>query len=131
MKPIITKAMRICAEKVRETRCCKCSHFEECVNNGAPVSMFGRYLAQLNMSVLPVVQRRLNEITVHRVKLEASAPFENESGYAVIRIFACYRNAIKLWAKFAVEGNESEDDIYALAVMNYVLASKAKIKKGD
>ena len=76
----ISPAMLICAEHVAMCPCTKCSRFERCKANGAPVSMLGRYLAWLELS----------ERTTKPLHMSATQPNNEEIAkgfYCAVRIY--------------------------------------------
>lgn len=86
----ISPAMLICAEHVAMCPCAKCSRFERCKANGAPVSMLGRYLAWLDLQALPRIAAELSGITSMPLHMTATQPNNEEIArgyYCAIRVY--------------------------------------------
>lgn len=91
MNKQISKAMKICAEQVREVSCAHCLNYEKCVRNGhKPISMLGKYLAWLDLEALPAIEREMRPMCSDGLKLEAHAPNMTElckDAFAVVRVY--------------------------------------------
>lgn len=86
----ISPAMLICAEHVAMCPCAKCSRFERCKANGAPISMLGRYLAWLELQALPRIAAELSERTTKPLHMSATQPNNEEIAkgfYCAVRVY--------------------------------------------
>lgn len=113
MEKQISKAMEICAKKVRLTPCEKCLHFKRCLRNGCiPVSNLGFYLASLDMNVLKALGKEIRQRHIAQIYLSAFAPNKNEEDYfAVIRALSETRACM---FRVGLHGNETADQIREL-----------------
>ena len=115
MKKEISKAMQICARKVRKTPCESCLHFKRCLRNGcAPISNLGAYLAALDMNVLKALGKEIRQRNIAQVYLSAFAPNKSELDYfAVIRAHSPKRACL---FSVGLHGNETADEIRELVI---------------
>ena len=103
------KYFMLCSQKVRETPCNKCLHFNECMKRGAPVSDFANYLGLLSFDYLPRIEAELNKIVSAPVMLCVDVPqdkvgMEEDKVYAFVRCVRRYdrRRLFKLLLPEAV-----------------------------
>ena len=86
----VSPAMLICSKHVAMCPCAKCSRFERCKANRAPVSMLGRYLAWLELQALPRIAAELSERTTMPLYMDATHPnnIEIAAGYyCAVRVY--------------------------------------------
>ena len=124
--------MEICAKQVRKVSCARCRYFEECVRNGgSPVSMFGRYLAWLNLTALKSIANEFRQYCVYGLKLEGRAPdfSELEEGaYAVVMAYdEC--DPPRFLFRLNLQGDESKDELRTLLFNAYIRAKKKANKR--
>lgn len=118
---------QICAEEVRETRCSNCLYCAACGIGGFPVPRLARFIARLDLDILPPIQSELNASFTKGLLLEAHAPYSSgveEGAYAVIRVYK-KGNPRKLLCRICLNGNESAEEI-KIMIFNAYIRMKGK-----
>lgn len=131
MNEKVTNAMEICAKQVRKVSCVRCRYFEECVRNGgSPASVFGRYLAWLNLKALKSIANEFMQYCVDRLKFEGQSPNNsefNEGAYAVVIAFD-EREPQRPLFRLSLQGDENKDELRTLLFNAYIRAKKKATK---
>ena len=125
-----TAAMQVCAAEVRECPCAECLHYAECRKKGFPASRLGRYLAYLNIYLLPNMKKRLSPLFKRGLDLRATAPclYEDEDGqFAVIRCYTGKTHAVI--CRVYLDGDETEEQAKT-KIFNEVVRTIRKNKHG-
>lgn len=114
----LMKAMRICSQQVRRTKCVNCLHFQECVRRREIASPLGAFVSWLQLTALPAIEGEVNKHTPHHIELEAHAPNRSEEGrgaYGVVRVYKNRENRKQLFRIF-LTGFEDTQDVCNLIV---------------
>lgn len=113
---------QICAEEVRETRCSDCLYCAACGIGGFPIPRLARFIAKLELDILPPIQSELNKCFVEGLILEAHAPYSSgveEDAYAVVRVYT-KGNPRKFLCSIGLNGDESAEEIKILIFNAYI-----------
>ena len=120
--------MAVCSELVRCCKCRECRYYAECAGTGVPSSPLGRYLAHMNLEVLPKVEKRYWPLFRHGIHIVARRPTMDEGDdgrYATLRVYdgSGFFHAI---CRIAVNGDEDERELMTLIFNQAVRAEREK-----